>query len=146
MDIALFTAFLSPFIPHLLKLGGQATGKVTDVLSEKFGEAAWTKAQKVWNRLHPSVEEREELKVATTQVAAKPDSTARQAVLQEELELLLKDDPVLAAVITKIMEEDAPDGTSGTQIVQNVVGEKNQAIGQVFGGKVVGNVEGDVTM
>lgn len=146
MDIALFTAFLSPFLPHLIKLGGQAAGKVTEVVSEKFGEAAWKKAQKIWGRLHSEVEEKEDLKVAAIQVAAKPDSNARQAVLQEELEVLLSENQQLAAAIAQIMEEDAPDGTPGTQIVQNVVGDKNQVIGQVFGGKVVGNVEGNVTL
>ncbi|MGD1928949.1 MAG: hypothetical protein ACFB12_08555 [Leptolyngbyaceae cyanobacterium] len=146
MDIALVTAFLTPFLPHLLKLGGQATSTVTDVVSENFGEAAWAKAQRIWERLRPKVAEKEDLKVAATQVATKPDSTARQAVLQEELAVLLSEDPDLATAIAQIMEEETADGTPGTQIVQNVVGEKNQTIGQVFGGKVVGNVEGDVTM
>jgi len=146
MDIAVVAAFLSPFLPHLLKLSGQAAGKVTEVVSEKFGEAAWVKAQKIWGRLYPSLEDREDLKVAITQVAAKPDSTARQAVFQEELESFLKDNSDLAEAIAQLMKEDAPDGTPGTQIIQNVTGIKNQSIGQVFGGRIVGNVEGDVTL
>jgi len=146
MDIAIIASFLAPFLPQLMKFGGQAAGKVTEVISEKAGEAAWTKAQKIWERLHPKVEEKEDLKVAVSQVAAKPDSTARQALFQEELESLLNDNPDLLEAIAQIMREDAPDGTPGTQIVQKVTGNKNQVIGQVFGGKVVGNVEGDVTM
>ncbi|MEM9118036.1 MAG: hypothetical protein AAGD09_09155 [Cyanobacteria bacterium P01_F01_bin.56] len=146
MDIALVTAFLTPFLPHLLKLGGQAASNVTDVVSEKFGEAAWAKAQKLWGCLRPKVEEKEDLKVAATQVATKPDSPARQAVFQEELEVLLGEYPDLATAITRIMEEEGPDGAAGNQIIQNVVGDKNQVIGQIFGGKVVGNVDGDVTM
>lgn len=145
MDITLLATFLSPFLPRLLKLGGQVAEKTTEVVSEKFGEAAWTKAQKIWDRLHPKIEEKADLKVATEQVAAKPDSTARQAVFQEELETLLNENPDLAKTIAQIMQEDAPDGTPGTQIIQNVVGNKNQSIGQVFGGKVA-NVEGNVTM
>jgi len=146
MDIALVAAFLSPYLPHLLKLSGQAAEKVTDVISEKFGEAAWVKAQKVWQRLYPKIQEKEDLKVAVTQVAAKPESTARQALFQEELENLLKNNPDLAAAIAKVMQEDAPDGTSGAQIIQNVTGNKNQTIGQVLGGRIVGSVEGNVTM
>lgn len=146
MDIALIASFLAPFLPHLVKLGGQAASKATEVISEKAGEAAWTKAQKVWKHLNPKVEEKEDLKVAVAQVAAKPDSTARQAVFQEELESLLNDNPELAEAIIRIMQEDAPDGTPSTKIIQKVTGNKNQVIGQVFGGKVVGNVEGDVTM
>ena len=146
MDITLLATFLSPFLPRLLKLGGQAAEKMTEVVSEKFGEAAWIKAQKIWERLHLKVEEKEDLKVATAQFAAKPDSPARQAVFQEELEMLLNDNPDLEKAIAQIIQEDAPDGTPGTQIVQNVTGNKNQVIGQVLGGKVVGNIEGNVNM
>jgi transketolase len=145
MDISLLATFLSPFLPRLLKLGGQAAEKATEVVSEKFGEAAWTKAQKIWGRLHPKVEEKADLKVATEQVAAKPDSRARQSVFQEELETLLNEHPDLAKAIAQIMQEDAPDGTPSNQVVQNVIGNKNQSVGQVFGGKVA-NVEGNVTM
>jgi hypothetical protein len=146
MDIAIIASFLAPFLPQLMKLGGQAAEKVTEVISEKAGEAAWTKAQKIWERLRPEVEEKEELKVAAYQVAAKPNSSNWQGVFQEELESLLNDNPDLAKAIAQIMQEDAPDGTPGTQIVQKVTGNKNQVIGQVFGGKVVGNVEGDAAM
>lgn len=146
MDIALLTTFLSPFLPSLMRLGGDAAAKVTDVVSEKFGAAAWAKAQKVWERLQPKVEAKDELKVAAAQVATKPDSTARQAVLQEELEALLNENSDLATAIANILQEEAADGTPGTQIVQNVTGNRNQVIGQVFGGKVVGNVEGNITM
>ncbi len=145
MDISLLATFLSPFLPRLLKLGGQAAEKATEVVSEKFGEAAWTKAQKIWGRLHPKVEGKADLKVAIEQVAAKPDSTARQAVFQEELETLLNEHPDLTKAIAQIMQEDAADGTPGTQIIQSVTGDKNQSIGQVSGGKVA-NVEGNVTM
>lgn len=146
MDITLLATFLSPFLPQLMKLGGQAAEKVTEVVSEKFGEAAWVKAQKIWERLSPKVEEKKDLKVSMEQLAAKPDSTARQAVFQEELEALLNENPDLGKAIAQIMQEDAPDGTPGTQILQNVTGNKNQVIGQVLGGKVVGNVEGNVTI
>ncbi|MEL6401725.1 MAG: hypothetical protein AAFR26_22020 [Cyanobacteria bacterium J06626_4] len=146
MDIALVTAFLTPFLPHLLKLGGQAASNVTDVVSEKFGEAAWAKAQKIWGCLRPKVEEKEGLKVAATQVASKPESPAWKAAWEEELQTLISENPDLATAISQIMKDESPDSTPGNQIVQNIVGEKNQAIGQVFGGKVVGNVEGDVTM
>ena len=146
MDIALLATFLSPFLPHLVKLGGKAAEAVTEAISEKFGEAAWTKAQKIWQQLSPKVEAKEDMKAATDQAAAKPDSQGRQAVFREELEALLNENPQLAEAIAKIMEEDAPDGTPGTQIIQTVTGDKNQTIGQVLGGTVVGNVKGDVRM
>jgi hypothetical protein len=47
MDIATLTAFLSPFLPFLLKLGGKAINKSTE-----SGEAAW-------GNLEPQVEVKE---------------------------------------------------------------------------------------
>jgi len=54
--------------------------------------------------------------------------------------------PQLAEAIAQIMQEDAPDGTPGTQIVQHVTGNQNQVIGQMMGGTVFGNVTGNVTL
>jgi transketolase len=150
MDPATLTAFLAPFLPALLNLGAKAAAGVATKAGETAGtkltENAFNKANAIWEKLFPKVEAKEDAKIAAEQVAAKPDSAARQAVLQEELESLLKENPDLAAAIAKIMEEDAPDGTSGTQIVQHVTGNQNQVIGQMTGGKVFGNVTGNITL
>jgi hypothetical protein len=58
-------------------------------------------------------------------VVAKPDSQARISVLQEELEVLLKENPDLAAQIAKIMESDSPAASSVTNI--NLQGENTQS-------------------
>jgi hypothetical protein len=44
MEIATLTAFLSPFLPTLLRLGGKAVDKATESAAGKFGEAAFAKA------------------------------------------------------------------------------------------------------
>jgi transketolase len=142
MDILTLTAFLTPYLPFLLKLGDKAA----ETAAEKFGEDAWNKAKAVWEKLFPKVEAKQDAKIAAEQVAAKPDSSARQAVFQEELETLLKENPDLAKAIAQILAEDAPDGTPGTQIVQNVTGNQNQVIGQMTGGTLFGNVTGNVTL
>ena len=151
MDIALLTTFLSPFLPHLLKLGGEATAKVTETVSEKFGEAAWAKAQKIWTKLQPKLEEHEDLNIAAKQAATKPDSKARQDFFQEELETLLTNNPDLEKAIAQIMNESA-SGNLG-QVTQSVGKVDGQVIGQVSGGqsigqinaeKVIGEVSGDV--
>ena len=146
MDIKTLTSFLLPFIPYLLKLGNKAVEKTTETVAEKFGENAWKKAQKIWSKLSPQLKQNSDFQDATDKVAAKPESDARQAVFHEELKELLEKNPDLAEVIFQIMNEDATDGTSGTKIIQSSIGNKNQVIGQVHGGKVVGNVEGNVNM
>jgi len=140
MDIALLTAFLAPFLPALMKLGEKASEKV----AEKFGEDAWNKAKALWSKLQPEVEAKSDVKIAAEQVAAKPDSQSRQAVLQEELETLLNENSDLARAIAQLLQADAPNGTPGTQIIQTVTGNQNQVIGQVSGGQVFGNVTGTI--
>ncbi len=141
MNVVVLTQFLVPFLPFLMQIGNKAI----EGTANKFGEDAWQKAKAVWNKLRPKVEAKQDIKVAAEQVAAKPESEARQAVLQEELETLFTENPDLMAAIAKIMQEDTPDGIPGTQIVQNVIGSKNQVIGQVYGGNVFGNIKGNVT-
>ena len=150
MNVVVLTRFLVPFLPYLVKLGKGAGEKATEVVAEKFGEAAWKKAQKVWERLSPEVEEKEDLKMATERIAANPDSTTWKAVLQEGLETLLNSNQDLAEAIAKILE-DNPEETPGTQINQNVDNTKGQVIGQMTGGKAIGNidfasVQGDVNL
>ena len=146
MEIATLTAFISPFLPFLLKLGGKAIDKASESVGSKFGEVAFGKAQAVWDKLGPQVEAKDSLKEAATDVASNPEDEDLQAVLRVQLKKLLEQDEELMKAIAQILQEDAPDGTSGTQIVQNVTGNQNQVIGQVLGGKVIGNITGNVTM
>ena len=140
MDIALLTAFLAPFLPALMKLGEKASEKV----AEKFGEDAWNKAKALWSKLQPEVDAKSDVKIAAEQVAAKPDSQTRQAVLQEELETLINENADLARAIAQLLQADAPNGIPGTQIIQTVTGNQNQVIGKVSGGQVFGTVTGTV--
>jgi hypothetical protein len=64
MEIVTLTAFITPFLPFLLKLGGKAAEKATETAAGKFGEAAWIKAQAVWEKLSPKVEGKEAAKEA----------------------------------------------------------------------------------
>jgi hypothetical protein len=144
MEIAALTAFISPFLPFLLKLGGKAVEKATESASGKFGEAAWGKAQAVWEKLSPKVEAKEAAKEAVTDLANNPENEDLQVALRVQLKKLLAQDEALAKAITNILQKNAPDGTPGLQIVQTVIGDGNQIIGQVIGGQVF-NVQGNVT-
>jgi hypothetical protein len=145
MDIATLTAFLSPFLPFLLKLGGKAAEKATESAAGKFGEASWIKAQAVWDKLSPKIEAKESAKEAAIDVANAPEDEDLQVALKVQLKKLLAEDEALGRAIAQILEADGSDGTPGIQIVQTVTGDRNQVIGQVTGGQVFGNVEGNVT-
>jgi hypothetical protein len=145
MDIVTLTAFITPFLPFLLKLGGKAAEKATETAAGKFGEASWTKAQAVWEKLSPKVDAKESAKEAALDVANAPEDEDLQVALRVQLKKLLAEDEALGRAIAQILQEDGSDGTPGTQIVQNVTGDRNQVIGQVTGGQVFSNVEGNVT-
>ncbi len=134
------TAFLTPFLPFLLKLGNKAA----ETAAGKFGEDAWTKAKAVWEKLHPKVEAKAAAKEAATDLATTPEDEDLQTALRVQLKKLLEGDAALAEAIAQILQADAPDGTPGTQIVQTVTGNQNQVIGQVTGGNVFGTVTGNI--
>lgn len=146
MDIVALTAFISPFLPFLMQLSKKGVEKATETASGKFGEAAWSKAQAVWEKLSPKIEGKEAAKEAAADVANQPEDEDLQVALRVQLKKILEQDESLLKIVAQIFEEDAPDGTSGIQIVQTVTGNQNQTIGQVSGGKVLGNVTGEVTM
>ena len=146
MNVAILTTFISPFLPFLLNLGKQATEKATESAAEKFGEAAWEKAKSIWQVLHPKVKTKESVQEAINDVTNQPKDEDFQTVLRVQLKKLLEQDQALSRQISEIMEGDASDGTPGIQIIQNVTGNQNQVFGQMSGGQIFGNVQGNVTI
>jgi hypothetical protein len=142
MDIAALSSLLSSCLPFLIKLGGKAA----ESASSKIGTDAWETGKKLWEKIHPKLEAKADARIAAEQLAIKPESEARKAVFHEELETLLKENPDLSKEIAKILAEASPDIKSQLQINQSVSGNENQVIGQVTGGKVFGNVKGNVTI
>jgi len=141
MDVITLTALLSPCLSVLMKLGEKAA----ESAAGKVGEDTWNTAKKIWDKLQPKIEAKEEAKMAAQQLAAKPDSEPRQAVFQEELETLLKENPDLAEAIAQIMQERAPV-SSGAENIQTVTNNEGQAqaINQMKGEKVIGRIEGTI--
>ena len=145
MEITALTAFLTPFLPFLLKLGKEATETAANSASNKFGEAAWQKAQVVWTALRPKIKARDNLE-AVIDVAHNPEDEDYQAAFRVQLKKLLANDTALAEQLTKILQSDSLKNTPTTQIAQTVTGNQNQTIGQVSGGQFFGNVTGSVVI
>ncbi len=140
MDIALLTAFLTPFLPALTQLGEKAAGK----MAEKFGEDAWNKAKAIWGRLSPQLEAKEAAQEAVTDLANAPEDEDLQTALRVQLKKLLDQNQALAVAVAQLFQAPGPQATPATQITQRVTGNQNQVIGQVLGGQVLGNVTGTV--
>jgi hypothetical protein len=140
MDIVVLIALLRPCLSSLIQAGGAAA---VESAGGQIGTDAWETAKKIWDKLHPKLNAKEDARIAAEQLAAKPDSEARKAVFQEELEALLKENPDLAEAIAQIMQE-SPATTAGVQVTQTVTNNEGQVIGQMTGGKAIGRIDGNV--
>jgi hypothetical protein len=130
-DIALAAKdHLAPYLPVLMN------GAITQI--GKSGVEIAVK--QIWEKLEPVLNG--DARTAAEQVAAKPESEPRKAVFLEELETLLNENPDLAKAIAQIIAKS----NMRTQIKQSSTGDGAQNIGQVLGGKVFGNVAGNLTI
>ena len=55
MDITVLTALLTPCLPFLMKLGGKAA----ESASGKIGTDTWETAKKVWDKVHPKLNDKD---------------------------------------------------------------------------------------
>jgi hypothetical protein len=141
MDIGLLINFLTPFLPSLLNI----SSKVFDGALEELGADALHKAKSLCATLAPKLTAKPAAQEAVTDLIAAPDNADLQAALRVQLQKLLDQDPTLAETLTAILNEPGTDGTPGTQIVQKVIGNRNQVIGQNYGTAIT-TVEGNVTV
>ncbi len=141
MDIGLLVTFLTPFLPSLLNIGN----KIADGALEELGVDALHKAQSFWAVLWPNLKAKPAAQEAITDLAADPDDIDLQAVLRVQFQKLLDQDPTLAKTLMAILKEPGTDDTPGIQIVQRVIGNRTQLIGQNYG-TAIANVKGNVTI
>jgi hypothetical protein len=142
MDIATLTAFISPFLPFLRKLGSKAADKIEETAIEKFDGAAWTIAQSVWRKLSPKVMAKASAQEAINDVADHPEDEDFQAALRVQLKKLLEDDKALSEEIAQILRNTDP--TLMTQTIQNITGDRNQVVNQMSGGQLFSNIDGPI--
>jgi len=127
MELAALTAFLAPFVPYLVK-GGEA---VAVEAGKAFGTEAWGHAQALWERLRPSVEQKEVARQAAGDLAERPDDDRARGAFELQLEKLLAADGALRADLERLWGEAA---------AANVVvasGDRSVAAGRDISGTVV---------
>jgi hypothetical protein len=139
MDILTLITFLTPALPYLAKLGDKAA----ETAAEKLGEATWTKATAIWQKLHPKVEAKPAAQEAIADLIQSPEDPDRQAALRVQLKKILEQDDELCRAIAQILASNDPVPT--TAINQTVTGNSNQVIGQAYGSTVFNVSGGSVT-
>jgi len=114
---------LAPFTPFLIEVGKAGGKKLAEVMAEKGGEAAWKKAQALWDKLQTRFHDDAEVQVMATVVAVKPEDEARQTLLAEVLGARLQENPALAQELFDLL--------GGQEAVQQVLAERGSWVEDV---------------
>jgi len=114
---------LAPFAPFLTEIAKTGGNKLAQVIGQKGGEAAWHKAQSLWDKLKARFGDDPELQSAATMVAAKPEDEARQTMLAEVLGARLQENPALAQELLDLL--------GGQESVQQVLAERGSWVEDV---------------
>ncbi len=120
---AAVVATLAPFTPFLIEVGKAGGKKLAEVMAEQGGEAAWKKAQALWDKLQTRFHDDDEVQVMATVVAVKPDDETRQTMLAEVLGSRLQENPTLAQEIFDLL--------GGQEAVQQVLAERGSWVEDV---------------
>lgn len=114
---------LAPFTPFLIEVGKAGGKKLAEVMAEKGGEAAWKKAQALWDKLQARFHDGAEVQGAATVVAVKPEDETRQTLLAEVLGGRLQENPALAQELFDLL--------GGQEAVQQVLAERGSWVEDV---------------
>ena len=120
---AAVAATLAPFTPFLIEVGKAGGKKLAEVVAEKGGEAAWKKAQALWDKLQTRFQDDAEVQSMATVVAVKPEDEARQTMLAEVLGARLQENPALAQELFDLL--------GGQEAVQQVLAERGSWVEDV---------------
>ena len=103
---------IAPFTPYLLEAGKAAGQKWAETVAEKGGEAAWSKAKMIWEKIHPHVENDPKVKGAALIVSADPEDASTQTLLVDALATHLNADPQLMLELIHVL--------GGSQAIQEI--------------------------
>lgn len=131
--VGILTAFLTPFLPSLLRFGQPISEEAGKALGNKLGEGTWEKAKELWKRLYPSVESKPLAMVAAQELAKNEDNTDARDLFVAQLKKLLQENSVLSREIEELLQEKTEVVSKIVKINQNVTGNKNIVIGQSDG-------------
>ena len=130
---ALVTSLLSPFFPHLLKLGQPVAEEAGKKLGEKLGEGAWETAKQVWVKVAPKVNEKPLAMGAVEALAEDTQDEDAKDTLTKQVKKLLDASPEFAKALQQLLEADSEAVARVLTIAQTVRGDKNIVIGDASG-------------
>ncbi len=131
--VALLTTVLSPFMPHLLKLGQPIAEEAGKQLGSKLGEGTWETAKTVWTKLAAKVKTKPLAQGAAAAVAEDGQDAEAQAIFTQQLEKLLTAHPDLAQTLAALLSRESGAVAQMTTVSQTVTGNQNIVMGTSSG-------------
>ncbi len=123
-QIAMATvAMLAPFAPYLVEVGKAGGKELVEVMAKHGGEATWSKAKSLWEKLKSRFKDDQELQSAVKLVALKPEDEARQTMLAEVLIARLQQNTALANELFDLL--------GGQKAVQQVLADRSSWVENV---------------
>lgn len=138
-------ATLAPFMPYLVDVGKAGGQKLAEVIAEKGGELAWTRAQRIWDKITTRWSNDPVLTSAATMVAVEPNDESVQMLLTKQLVSRLETESGLAKEIFDLLggntgvQEVVADNQSWIEnVVQELQGRGTQSVHITGGSKGIG--------
>lgn len=121
---AAIVTLVAPFTPYLLEIGKAAGQKWAETVAEKGGEAAWSTAKMIWEKIHSHVGDDPKVKGAALIVSADPENSSTQTLLVNALATHLNTDPQLMQELIHLL--------GGSQAVQEVLADRQSWVEEVL--------------
>jgi hypothetical protein len=109
---------LTPFLPYLLPAATGVGKAALKKAGERIGDATWNKAEALWNKVWPKIQERPAALESAQDLAAAPNDSDAQAAFSLQLrKMLAEDDDLTNAVAQFFVDSSTHITASGERSV-----------------------------
>lgn len=117
------SASIAPFMPFLIDAGKAGGMKMAEAIALKGGEAAWARAQKLWDWIKSKFNEEPPLQGAAILLANQPEDETYQTVMAKALGSYLEKHPESAQDLLALL--------GGKETIQQVLADRQSWIENV---------------
>jgi hypothetical protein len=135
---------LIPFLPFMIEGAHSATKKVAEVIAQKGGEAAWSRAQAVWARIKALLPTAPSLARAAENVATDPAEPGYRDALLRAMQMHIETHPKLALELAGLLgnehgiQEIIVNSSRIEDVTQELSGSGKQSVKAARGAVVRG--------
>jgi hypothetical protein len=98
---------LTPFLPYLLPAATGVGKAALKKAGERIGDATWNKAEALWNKVWPKIQERPAALESAQDLAAAPNDNDAQAAFFLQLRKMLAEDDDLTKAVARLFVDSS---------------------------------------